>query len=118
MEISRGMYVIPQSGILDNKLLGKILSKQVYRELPHTPGIFRQETRQVCFTLVLEGFGIKYVSEENTKHLLVVLKEFYKCKRIGPEVYTVESPSTGNTKNNKWISQCQITSPSSSSHMD
>ena len=47
MEISRGMYVLPQSGILANKLLEKRLAKQGYRELLHTPGLFRHETRQV-----------------------------------------------------------------------
>ena len=45
MEISRGMYGLPQSGIVANKLLGKRLAKHGYHELPHTPGIFRHETR-------------------------------------------------------------------------
>ena len=80
MEISRGMYGLPQSGILANKLLEKRLAKQGYRELPHTPGIFRHETLQVWFTLVVDGFGIKYVGEENAKHLLGALKEFYKIE--------------------------------------
>ena len=80
MEISRGMYGLRQSGILANKLLKKRLAKKGYRELPHTPGIFHHETRQVWFTLVVYNFGIKYVGEENAKHLLVVLKEFYKME--------------------------------------
>ena len=80
MEISRGMYGLPQSGILANKLLEKWLSKQGYHELPHTPGILRHETRQVWFTLVVDDFGIKYVGEENAKHLLGVLKEFYEME--------------------------------------
>ena len=76
LEISRGMYGLPQSGILANKLLGKRLAKQGYHELPHIPGLFRHETRQVCFTLVVDYFGIKYVVEENAEHLSGVLKEF------------------------------------------
>ena len=52
----------------------KRLAEKGYRELPHTPGLFRNETRQVWFTLVVENFGIKYDGEENSKHLLVVLK--------------------------------------------
>ena len=80
MEISRGMYELPQSGILANKLLEKRLAKQGYHELPHTPGIFCHETRQVWFTLVVDNFGIKYVGEENAKRLLGVLKEFHQME--------------------------------------
>ena len=57
-----------------------ILAKQGYHELPHIPGLFRHETRQVCFTLVVDYFGIKYVVEENAEHLSGVLKEFYKME--------------------------------------
>ena len=80
MEISRGMYGLPQSSILSNKLLKKRLAKQGYHELPHTPGIFCHETRQVWFTLAVDNFGIKYVGEENSKNLLEVLKVFYKME--------------------------------------
>ena len=61
MEISRGVYRLPQSGILSNKLLEKRLAKQGYHDLPHTPGLFRHETGQVWFTLLVDDFGIKYV---------------------------------------------------------
>ena len=74
------MYVLPQSGIFSNKLLKKRLAKQGCHELPHTPGLFRHETQQVWFTIVVGDFGIKYVAEENAKHLLGVLKEFYKME--------------------------------------
>ena len=80
MEISRGMYGLPQSVILANKLLEKRLAKQGYHELPHTPGLFLHETRQVWFMLVVDDFGINYVGEENAKHLLEVLKEFYEME--------------------------------------
>ena len=68
------MYGLTQSGILANKLLEKRLAKQGCHELPYTPGLFCRETRQVFFTLVVDNFGIKYVGEENAKHLLGVLK--------------------------------------------
>ena len=74
------MYGLPQSGILSNRLLKKRLEKHGYHELPHTTGIFRHETRQVWFTLVVDNFGINYVGEENTKYLLGFLKEFYEIE--------------------------------------
>ena len=58
MKISRGMYELPQSVILAKKLLGKRLVKHGYHDLPHTPGLFRHETRQIWFTLVVDDFGI------------------------------------------------------------
>ena len=79
MEILRGMYGLPQSGILA-KNCWKRLAKQGYYEQPHTPGLFCHETRQVLFTLVVDNFGIKYVGEENAKHLLGVLKESYEIE--------------------------------------
>ena len=62
------------------KTAEKFLTKHGYHELPHTPGLFCHETRQIWFTLVVEDFGIKYVGKENAKHLLGVLKEFYEME--------------------------------------
>jgi hypothetical protein len=40
MEIRKGMYGLPQAGILANKLLKKHLAKHGYFEQFHTPGLF------------------------------------------------------------------------------
>ena len=71
---------IPTIGHFSQQNAGKCLAKQGYRELPHTPGLFRHKTRQVWFTLVVDDFGIKYGGEENAKHSLGVLKEFYEME--------------------------------------
>ena len=98
---SQGEYMDPHNqAYWPTNWWKKRLEKQGYYELPHTPGLSRHETRQILFTLVVDGFDIKYVGEENAKHLLGVLKNYTKWKRIGTEVYTVESPSTGTKKNN------------------
>ena len=80
MEINKGMYGLPQSGILSNKLLKERLEKYGYSELPHTPGLFKHETRPVWFTLVVDDFGIKYIGRENAEHLLAALKDFYEVE--------------------------------------
>ena len=59
MKISRGIYGLPQLGILANKLMKNRPAKQKYHDLPHTPGLFRHKTRQIWFTLVVDDFGIK-----------------------------------------------------------
>ena len=80
MEIQRGMYELPQAGILANKLLKERLLQNDYFEVPHTPWLFRHKSRPVWFTLVVDDFVIKYVDKEHAQHLLNVLKEFYEIE--------------------------------------
>ena len=40
MFIHKGMYGLPQAGILANKLLKKRLAKYGYFKMPHTPGLW------------------------------------------------------------------------------
>ena len=57
---NKGMYGLPQSRILANKLLKQHLSANGYEEQPHTPGLSRHKTKAICFTLVVDDLGIKY----------------------------------------------------------
>ena len=41
MEIMRGMYELPQSGIFANKLLKERLAPHGYYEVQHMPGLFK-----------------------------------------------------------------------------
>ena len=36
------------------------------------------EWRPICFTLVVDDFGVKYVGEEHARHLLDAMKQYYK----------------------------------------
>jgi hypothetical protein len=47
MEICKGMYVLPQVGILANKLLKKHIVKQRYYEQPHTPSLWKHSSHQI-----------------------------------------------------------------------
>jgi hypothetical protein len=44
MDIRKGMYGLPQAGILANKLLKKRLACHGYFEQPHTPGLWKHAT--------------------------------------------------------------------------
>ena len=59
MEIIRGMYGLPQAGILANQLLRKRLKPHGYYEVQHTPGLWRHESLPIQFTLVVDDFGVK-----------------------------------------------------------
>ena len=77
MEIRKGMYGLPQAGILANKLLKKRLAKKGYYEMPHTPGLWKHIWRPIMFSLVVDDFGIKYEGKEHLDHLIAALKEDY-----------------------------------------
>ena len=58
MEIRRGMYGLPQAGILANKLLRTRLARHGYFEQPHTPGLWKHLSRPVWFNLCVDDFGV------------------------------------------------------------
>ena len=72
------MYVLPDSGSLANKLLKERLEEHGYTEVDHTPGLFKHENRPIWFTLTVDDFGVKYIGEEHARHLMDVLKLYYK----------------------------------------
>jgi hypothetical protein len=73
-----GMYGLPQSGLIANKLLEKKLNEHGYWQSKLVPGLWRHNTRPIQFTLVVDNFGVKYVGKEHTRHLKKVLKMHYK----------------------------------------
>ena len=79
MRIQKGMYGLPQAGILAQKLLEQRLNVQGYRQSPITPGLWKHDTRPISFTLCVDDFGVKYVGRKHAEHLKKVLNEHYKC---------------------------------------
>jgi hypothetical protein len=61
MEIRKGMYGLPQAGILANKLLKLWLTRHGYFEQPHTPGLWKHASWPIWFNLCADDFGIKYI---------------------------------------------------------
>ena len=80
MEIVRGMYGLPQAGVLANQLLRKRLEPHGYYEVEHTPGLWKHESLLIQFTLVVDNFGVKYVGKQNSMHLINSLKEDYEIE--------------------------------------
>ena len=74
------MYGLPQAGILAQKLLEERLNDEGYFQSKITPGFWTHKWRPICFTLVVDDFGVKYVGEEHARHLLSIIKRDYKCK--------------------------------------
>jgi hypothetical protein len=69
IEIQKGMYGLPQAGILANKLLQRNLAKDSYRPSQHTHGLWTHDTHPISFSLVVDDFGVTYVGREHAEHL-------------------------------------------------
>jgi hypothetical protein len=77
VRIQKGMYGLPQAGIIAQKLLEKRLNAQGYRQSTITPGFWRHDWRPISFTLCVDDFGVKYIGTEHAKHLLQTINAHY-----------------------------------------
>jgi hypothetical protein len=77
VEISKGMYGLPQTGILAYEQLVRHLQSSGYSPCNHTAGIWRRHTRPITRCLVVDDFAVKYVDEADTNHLLQALESRY-----------------------------------------
>ena len=78
VEIRRGMYGLPQAGILAETQLIHFLGKYGYSPVTHTPGLWRHQWRPIAFCIIVDDFGIKYVGKEHADHLIQCLRNHYK----------------------------------------
>jgi hypothetical protein len=78
-EIRKGMYGLPQAGIIAQELLAKRLKEHGYSQSETTPGLWKHEWRPIMFSLVVDDFGVKYVGEEHAQHLLKTIQKYYQC---------------------------------------
>jgi len=75
VEIRRGMYGLPQAGKIANDQLIKLLATHGYRPVPITPGLWRHDTRDLVFSLVVDDFGIRYTDKADVDHLIASLEQ-------------------------------------------
>ena len=78
VEINKGMYGLPQAGLLANKLLQRRLAKFGYYPTRFTPGLWKHAYRPIQFALVVDDFGIEYVGQEHADHLKAALLRTYE----------------------------------------
>ena len=80
-QVDKGMYGLPQAGLLAQNRLFAHLSAHGYKQAPHTPCIFRHTERQTAFSLVVDDFGVKFMRrEEDAVHLIETLQKLYEIK--------------------------------------
>eukprot|EP00956_Cyclotella_meneghiniana_P045361 scaffold364543_cov146-Cyclotella_meneghiniana.AAC.1 len=77
VEIRRGMYGLPQGGLIAQELLEERLNKRGFYQSKFTPGLWLHKTRNIQFALVVDDFGIKYVKDEDAQYLIDSITPFY-----------------------------------------
>jgi hypothetical protein len=77
LKLRKGMYGLPQAGILASKRLTKHLATFGYYPTNQTPGLWRHKTRPVTFSLVVDNFGVKYIGRRHAEHLVAALEALY-----------------------------------------
>jgi hypothetical protein len=77
IEVQKGMYGLPQIGILANQLIARRLAIHGYHQTKFTPGIWKHVTHPIQFTIVVDYFGVKYVGAEHAHHLIAALETDY-----------------------------------------
>ena len=80
IKVHKSMYGLLQAGLLTQELLTKQLAKHCYKQSDVTPGLWIGECRPICFSLVIDGFGVEYVGREHAAHLVSALKEIYELE--------------------------------------
>jgi hypothetical protein len=76
-EICHGCYGLPQAGILANNLLHSRLVAEGLYEVASMLGLWRHTWRPLQFCLIVDDFGVEYVSIEHFNFLLELLEKFH-----------------------------------------
>jgi hypothetical protein len=76
-EITKGMYGLPQAGIIAQQLLEKRLAEYGYHQSKIINGLWTHKTRPICFCLVVDDFAVKCVNQEDADHLINAIRMYY-----------------------------------------
>ena len=114
----RGMYGLPQAGLLANELLEERLNKAGYHQSKLVPGLWTHEWRPIQFTLVVDDFGVKYVGREHAEHLQRTIAEHYKVTTDWTGERYIGIKLDWDTQNAECISPCPAMSHELSNSLD
>ncbi len=75
LKMRKAVWGLPQMGILANQRLHQKLTPFRYYESTHSSGLWCHETRPITFTLVVNDSRVKYIIQDNVKHLIASIKQ-------------------------------------------
>lgn len=74
VEIRKGIYDLPQAGLIAKQKLNAHLYKHGYKSATSTPGLSTHHTKKTTFTPVVDVFGVKYHNKTDALHIINCLK--------------------------------------------
>jgi len=80
IEVTGGMYGLPQAGKLAQDDLIKHLNQYGYYLCPDVDCLFSHITRSTTFVLTVDDFGIKFIDKNDAYHLIAALQDKYSIK--------------------------------------
>ena len=75
IKVIDGMYGLPQAGSLGHVFLEDHLNKEEYFQGKMVPGFWKYSTWLMQFTLVVDDFVIKFISNKDLDHLNTMLEK-------------------------------------------
>ncbi len=106
-KFQKGMYGLPQAGIIAQDLLQACSAKLGYHQSKIIPGLWTHKTRKTCFTLVIDDFAIKYASMEDGQHLVDALIKITPSHLAGMQQNSLDLPLNGTTRTKRSMPTCQ-----------
>ena len=76
--IDKGMHGLKEASALACNELRQHLEQYGYHPTRHTPGLWKHITNKIIFTLVVDDFGVKYITKESAIHLINSLQDKYE----------------------------------------
>jgi len=80
VEINKGIYGLPQAGLVAQNRLNEHLAKHGYMPARNTPCLYKHVSRSTYFTLIVDDFLVATKTDADRDHFLDTLKELYPIK--------------------------------------
>jgi hypothetical protein len=79
-KVKKAWYGLKQSGRIAHDDLVKHLADHGYHKVALTESLFKHESRDIAFALVVDDFAIKYTKKEDAEHLSTIMNAKYPFK--------------------------------------
>jgi hypothetical protein len=77
-QVDRCMYGFAQAGYISQKRLFAHLESKGFHQSKHVPCLFRHDTYDVTFVVVVDDFAVKYSDKSHVQYLIDSLQELYE----------------------------------------
>ena len=61
----------------ESDVFSGMFAKFGYSPVARTPSLWKHATKDICFSLVVDDFGVKHVGKDTVDHLIQALKKLY-----------------------------------------